>query len=329
MKTKKILPIALSAAAAAFWANAADVSIEGQWLVNGSVQRSVDTTCQLKFYGAENAASALCATNGVRFATDAGGCFVVCASSPDGVSLPDTFWVGVTPAGRDEISPRFRIAPVPFAFAADEVRLVSTDRELELTGVATIDRLSVSGNVDVEDFVVSTNSVLNAKNLQIDSAKIVSLDIPYAGMFGLFNANGATPSIDYDTFPAEREARVEAYIEDSGSFLIHDQSKTRTYSLSHTFGGDGFLLIAIRAEPKQCPAPALSVKIGEMKVYDRNVGVDKGGVVKRLMNVPYRSGERVQIDMKAVGGGEVPYREQDSYKSNIGVKLRLVKFGRD
>ena len=31
----------------------------------------------------------------------------------------------------------------------------------------------------------------------------------------------------------------------------------------------------------------------------------------------------------AVGGGEIPFREQDSYKSNIGVKLQLVKFGRN
>ena len=71
------------------------------------------------------------------------------------------------------------------------------------------------------------------------------------------------------------------------------------------------------------------MKIGGTTVYDRTVGTDKGGVVKRFMTVPYRSGEEVKLKLTAVGGGEIPFREQDSYKSNIGVKLQLVKFGRN
>jgi len=235
----------------------------------------------------------------------------------------------VKPLGRNEISPRFRVAPVPFAFAADEALLLSTDRELELAGVATIERLTVSGDVEAEDFVVTTNSVLKARNLQLDSAKITSLTMPDAGMLGLFNAKGATPSFDYDSFSAEKKASVEARIESSGNFLTHDHSRDRSVDCSYTFAGDGFLLIAIRADSKKCPASKLSATIGGTTIYDRAVGTDKGGVVKRFMTVPYRSGEEVKLKLTAVGGGEIPFREQDSYKSNIGVKLQLVKFGRN
>ena len=308
---------------------ATDVAIEGQWLVNGVVQGSASLSCNLRFYDTEGATSALWTTNGVPFATDVNGCFVICVSSPTGVSLPDTFWVGVTPAGQDEISPRFRIAPAPFAFAADEVKLVSTEKEIELTGVATVDSLSVAGNVNAKDFVVMADGVVKTTNLQLDSAKVLSLSMPNAGMLGLFNARGATPSFDYDVFSAEKEAGVEAFIESSGSMFTHDHSRDRSADYSYTFDGDGFLLIAIKADSKQCPASKLSVKIGVTKVYDRAVGTDKGGVVKRFMTVPYRSGEAVRLVLTAVGGGEIPYRQQDSYRSYIGVKLRLVKFGRD
>ena len=328
MKTKKIALMAWALAAACS-VRAAEFSIEGQYFLHNYVQASLETNCVVKFYGAENASGALYETNGVRFATDVNGCFVLHASTPDLVDLPDTFWVGVTPAGRGEISPRFRVAPVPFALTADEAQLLSTESDLELTGVATIERLTVSGDVNTEDFVVTTNSVLKARNLQLDSAKVTSLSMPNASLLGLFNAKGATPSFDYDSFSAEKQASVEAKIEESGVFVIHDQSKDKSADYSYTFNGDGFLLIAIKADPKQCPASKLSVKVGGTTIYDRAVGTDKGGVVKRFMTVPYRSGEEVKLKLTASGGGEIPFLDQKSYKSNIGVKLQLVKFGRD
>ena len=73
MKTKKIPLIALSAAAVALGAGATDVTIEGQWLVGGTVQRSAASDCSLNVYGAEGASSALWTTNGVPFVTDANG----------------------------------------------------------------------------------------------------------------------------------------------------------------------------------------------------------------------------------------------------------------
>ena len=327
MKTKKIHLIA-PALAAALSAGAADFSIEGQLFLSDALQTSVEKTCKVSFYGAENASSPLYETNGVRLVTDASGYFVLGASAPDSVELPDTFWVGVKPDGHEELQPRFRVAPVPFAFAADEAQLISTDEAFELAGVATIDRLDVSGDVETEDLVVATNSVVKTKNLSLDSAKIESISIPNGGLIGLFNANGATPSFDYDTFSAEVQASVEARIQDSGSIFSHDQSITKSMDFSHSFDGDGFLLIAIKADSKQCPASRLSVKIGGTTIYDRAVGTDRGGVVKRFMSVPYRSGEGIELNLTATGGGEIPFRQQEDYTSNIGVKLQLVRFGR-
>ena len=333
MKTKKISLVALTLVAV-FSASAAEVSIEGQYSLFDTVRPSVDTTCQLKFYGTENASGPLYETNGVRFATDVNGCFVVHASTPASVSLPDTFWVGVTPAGRGEISPRFRVAPVPFVFAADEAQLVSTEKELTLTGVATIDRLDVSGDVVAEDFVVATNSVVKAKNLRLDSAKVTSISIPEGGLLGLFNAKGATPSFDYDTFSAEKQTSVEARVTTSGIMNFYINSYTQDASANWTFDRDGFLMIAIKADPKKCPAPKLTVAVGATTILDnRAIGVDRGSVVKRFMTVPYRAGEPVSVKVTAVGAGEHANDwwggSQSDYKASIGVKVQLMRFGRD
>ena len=333
MKAKKISLIAWALAAACS-ANATDVSIEGQYLLFDVVQASIETNCLLKFYAAENASGPLYETNDVRFATDVNGCFVIHASAPDFVELPDTFWVGVTPAGRGELAPRFRVAPVPFAFAADEAQLVSLDNELALAGVATIDRLDVSGDVEAEVFVVATNSVVKTRNLRLDSAKVMSLAVPDGGLLGLFNAKGATPSFDYDTFSAEKQASVEARVTTSGMFDFYINSYTQDASADWTFDRDGFLTIAVKADPKKCPAPKLTVAVGATKILDnRTIGTDRGSAVKRFMTVPYRAGEHVSVKVTAVGAGEHANDwwggEKSDYKASIGVKARLMRFGRD
>ena len=331
MKTKKIPLIALSAAAVALGAGATDVTIEGQWLVGGTVQRSAASDCSLNVYGAEGASSALWTTNGVPFATDANGSFVVCVSTPAHLALPDTFWVGVAPAGQGEISPRFRIAPVPFAFAADEVQLVSAERNIELTGIATVDHLAVSGNVKTKDFVVATNSVLRAKNLQLDSAKIVSLDVPNAGMLGLFNAKGATPSFDYDAFSAEKAAFAQVSVHRDGFMNFSYSFDSSTQAMSHSYDSDGLLMFALKCDPKKCPAPRMTVRVGDTTIVDRTVGSTNGGAVKRFMTIPYRAGEIVSIAVKAIApsGSVSIWEDENEYKAYIGAKMRLMRFGRD
>ena len=122
----------LSLAASAFvscGALAADFSFEGRWMLpSGQPGANVDSTCTLRFYSADGASSPAGEQAGVPFQTDKDGYFVV--GGPVPANMPDTFWVGVKPAESDEIVPRFRVAPVPYAFAASEANLVESDKEV-------------------------------------------------------------------------------------------------------------------------------------------------------------------------------------------------------
>ncbi len=306
-------------------AHAAAVSIEGRWLVGGVAQNSADTTCDLRFYGEVGASSPLWATNGCRFATDSDGYFVVGASTPAGIELPSTFWVGVTPAEHTEITPRFRVAPAPFAFAAETAELVKTDVPIAVTGVARIERLATTGDAVVDDLAIASGGHAEMKNATFPYVKLTGLDLVKGSLIGIFNDAGRIPSCDYDNFVAHENCSwyVETYIRDRG-FLRHDASDTRSVDASCSFDNDGFLLLAIKAEPRECPSPKLTLKVGAQQFFS-----EKGFSGKRFMTIPYRAGEQVEMNLVAVGGGEVPWRQQHDYTGSIGVKARLVKFGRD
>lgn len=316
---------------AAFGMDAADVSIEGRWLVDGVPQISVDTICSLNFYGEQSAGDALWTTNGCRLATDNAGCFVIGACAPESVSLPDTFWVGVTPAGKSEMSPRFRVAPAPFAFAAGTAELVKSDAALGVTGVARIERLEVAGDAVVEDWVIPAGGSMEVKNMQLPDVRLTSLEIVKGGLLGLFNDGGRIPSCDYDGFTPQNgcEWYVEAKITERG-FARHDWSETQNKTASCRFGHDGFLVIAIKADPLWCPSPTLSLKVGDLQVFsEKKFGTTTEPAVKRFMTIPYRAGEEVTLFLSAKGRGEVPWLGQEYSKGGIGVKLRLVRLGRD
>ena len=74
--------------------------------------------------------------------------------------------------------------------------------------------------------------------------------------------------------------------------------------------------------------------VGATTILDnRAIGVDRGSVVKRFMTVPYRAGEPVSVKVTAVGAGEHANDwwggSQSDYKASIGVKVQLMRFGRD
>ena len=321
------------AACALLAASAADFSVEGRWYVGSTLKDGVETTCTLSVYGSADAASPLWSTNGCPFVTDSDGNFVVGAST-SGVDVPDTFWVGVTPSGNAEISPRFRVAPAPFALSAVEAQLVKSDAGLSVTGVATIDRLEVSGDLTADDWAVSSGGSVDTRNLQLDKIRLTGLDIVKGGMLGLFNAGGSAPRPDYDSAPANVSIVANVNVYRSGLFGYYLHADTKSLSSTSSYTGDGFVLIALKADPKQCPASRVTVKVGNTTILsDRTLGSDKGGVVKRFMSIPYRSGEQVYVNLTATGysdnvdnwwGGD-----DDSFKGYVGAKIKFVKFGRD
>ena len=198
MKPGKVLM--LFAFVCALAASAVDVNIEGRWVSGGVPRTRVSTTCNIRLYDAASGGTLLAEVPGVGLSTDSNGYFVVSTAVTPQQAVPDTFWVGVKPATGDEISPRFRVAPVPFALVADEVAIVKSDKALELTGEAMIERLDVSGGLKTKDWTVPANSVVTAKNIQVGNVRLDKLDICKAGMLGFFNDDGATPSYDYENF---------------------------------------------------------------------------------------------------------------------------------
>lgn len=334
-----IRTIAFLASAAALAAGAADINIEGRWLVNGVPQPQFDGMCDLNLYAAESGGTALATAGGVPFVTDPNAYFVVSASVTAPQPLPDTYWVGVKPSGGGEIVPRFRVAPVPFALAADSAGIVRCDGEFTLTGEATVERLQVSGDATVGEWTIPPDSTVTAKNLQIGSVRLEKLTLCDAGLLGFFNDNTTAPSYDYDFFVAEKSVSATANVYTEWEWLIcYLYVKPQSATDRWTFDSDGFLMIAIKGEPRKCPAPHITVKVGQTTMLnDLKLGTDgssdnEAASVRRFMTVPYRAGETVEVTVRTVGyDGSVNSGwsfSESPWKSFAGAKARLVRFGR-
>ena len=336
---KRNTALAFLACAAALAAGATDVNIEGRWLVDGVAQSNLTSTCAIRLYGAADAVSPLAETNGARFATDATGHFAVCAEVAAPAALPDTFWVGVAPAGRAEIAPRFRVSPVPFALAADEAELVTSDKAFTLAGAATIENLAAGGNLVTKTLAIAQGANVATKNLQLDNVRLSKVTLATAGMLGFFDCGGATPTFDFDSFSAEKSVSASTTIQLAGltpSLNGEYAVGTGVSSGNWTFDSDGFLLVALKADPKQCPPPLVTVTVGTEHILSkREFGAQNGGAVKRFMTIPYRAGEEVSVTVEARGLAEhvtMPMfnvSEMSGYAASAGAKVRLVRFGRD
>ena len=335
---------ALLASVAALAASAVDINIEGRWLENGVPAPLFNGTCTLALYGAESGGDALGSASAVPFATDADAYFVVSAAIVPEETLPDTYWVGVTPAGGSEIVPRFRVAPAPFALAADFVKVLRSESELSLSGEATIDRIDVAGDATVKNWTIAPDSTVNVRNLQLANARLEKLTLCDAGMLGFFDNQGADPSYDYDSFVPEKSVSVMAnvYLDwvTWGGYNLY--AKPRTRADSWTFDTDGILMVALKAEPKKCPASRVTLKVGKTTILDNYpLGTDGDGSlatdvvaasVKRFMTIPYRAGEQVQITVQASGFSDKRgwglIFNKSQWESTAGAKVRLLRFGR-
>ena len=334
MKTKRFFLPALAAALLPTALHAAEMSFEGRWLFGGTPQPSVDSTCEVRFYDAADAAAPAATVEGVPFKTDADGYFVVSAEVP--AEMPDTFWAGVEPQGAGEISPRFRVAPVPFALAAGEAELVTNATQLALTGTATIERLTTTGDVEVDQWTVPSGGTIHARNLGLGSVRLTDLAMAPGGAVGLFGGSGGTLSADYD--------RLEA--SDGGEFsvanAIKEQRIITTFSLytatprsdsrEWSFDRDGFLLVALKAEFCDVDPPGAVVELNGLAHFAcGQLGVRTGSqtTVKRCLCIPYRAGTKVRVVLQTRGSDDAPYFTRSDLVERVGAKLRLVPFGRE
>lgn len=343
MRMKTILLFLACVAASA--ACALDINVEGRWLVDGKAQTNVTSTCTLRLYGAAGSGGGALAVAQARFATDSSGYFVVCASMAEPEGLGDTFWVGVTPEGRAEIVPHFRVSPVPFALAADEAALVRRDGPITLDGTATVQRVEMTGSLSAKDFTLAQNARIETKSLSKDlklgNVRLTKVTLANAAMLGFFNDGGAAPAYDFDSFTTEKSISAVTDPEWEGSFssldllyIVHSVTRSMTWR----FDSDGILMVALKVDPKKCPPPLVAVKVGtEQILYGREFGVRNGGVVKRFMTIPYRAGEEVAVTVQARGLGaehvSIPLfgsgDSVDNYKASVEAKVRLLRFGRE
>lgn len=330
--TNNTLTIGFFASALALSASAADFSFDGRWLdSNGKPRKGESLTCELRFYSAEGAASPAETKAGVALVTDSEGYFALSGAVP--ASMPDTFWVGVKPDGADEISPLFRVSPVPYAFAACEAELVESKADVVIPGTVSAGRVTASDGVEVDEWALPSGGSVSVANLQLDKVRVDSLSLSDAAMISLFNSQGAVVSPDYDVggFDYKVGAEVNAY---RGGFLNANlYAKTRTADGDYTCKWDGLAVIAIKARPKKCPRPKLTLKVGSVTLFtDLQFGTDKSfDTVKRCVTVPCRADDHVTVHLTAVGysdnvdgwwGGDV-----DDYKGRIDVGVKFVKLG--
>ena len=330
--TNNTLTIGFFASALALFASAADFSFDGRWLdSNGKPRKGESLTCELRFYSAEGAASPAETKAGVALVTDSEGYFALSGAVP--ASMPDTFWVGVKPDGADEISPRFRVSPVPYAFAACEAELVESKADVVIPGTVSAGRVTASEGVEVDEWALPSGGSVSVSDLPLDKVRVDSLSLSDAAMISLFNSQGAVVSPDYDVggFDYKVGAEVNAY---HGGFLNANlYAKTRTADGDYTCKWDGLAVIAIKARPKKCPRPKLTLKVGSVTIFtDLQFGTDKSfDTVKRCVTVPCRADDHVTVHLTAVGysdnvdgwwGGDV-----DDYKGRIDVGVKFVKLG--
>lgn len=327
---KKTLLSVLAAAALPAALHAAEMGFEGRWLLDGHPQASVDSTCEVRFYDAEDASAPVATATAVPFRTDADGYFVVSADVP--AEMPDAFWAGVAPAGGAEIVPRMCVAPVPYALAAAEAALVTNDIQLVLTGSATVERLVVAGNARVDRWTIPPDGTVKAKNLQTSSARLVGVSTRPNAALGLFAADGGRISADYDALEGESFG-VEVTKADT---LSGNRSKVHKQSLA--FDRDGFLLVALKTDCSYSDVtPEATLVVGGTTIVDElhvpavTTG-GSGGTTKRFLCVPVRAGEKAEVSIRANGVLESNIFSPTQWKyktSRIDAKVRFVPFGRE
>ena len=327
---KKTLLSVLAAAALPAALPAAEMSFEGRWLLNGFPRESVDSTCEVRFYDAEDAATPAATTSAVPFRTDADGYFIVLAEVPE--TMPDTFWAGVKPAGSAEIVPRMCVAPVPYALAAAEAVLVTNDEKIVLSGSAMVERFVVEESATVGQWTIPPGGIVRATNFQATSARLVGVTTRRGAALGLFDEGSGQISADYDTMNGAEsfEAAVKIIPVGSNLFSPYSQAVDGEESRTWTFDKDGLLLIAVKTQPKNMhPAPQLSVKVGATTIVDAlSIGSDyTNTAVKRFLCIPYRAGETVTVTLRARGGSGMITLPELAY-AWIDAKVKLVSFGR-
>lgn len=311
-------------ALAAFAEGAAQFSFDGRWLSNGVVQSNMTTTCTVRFYSAEGAQSATQSRTGVALKTDSDGYFVISCEVPSG--LPDVFWTGIVPQGGNEILPRSKVAPVPFAIAAASAKLVKDDNLVELTGTAAIHEINTTGNVTTDGLTLPLGGKIDVRNFTTPNVYVDTISFGNCCMFGLFNiGNGTSLTPDFSAMSADYQlgAKVQTT---KGGFLssqvyYHDNSS----AIQFVTDKDGFVLISVKSDKRDCPYCSLSLGNSTTQlISDLQFASET-----RFITVPCRRRESFSLSLlaKSTGGKTGWWSTDDNLIGSISVKIKFIYFG--
>lgn len=307
----------------AFTVSAAQFSFEGRLLENGAARANLDTVCTVDFYSSESGTDAMETLSAVPLKTDGDGNFVVSCAIPG--NMPDVFWAGITIRGDEsQISPRTRIAPSPFALSAVKAEVVRSDSAVEITGTAAIETLESAANVSTRELVLPPGAALAVKNYVFPNVYVDSIRLGDCAPLSLFNARGGALSPDYDRISADAAIRAEVKVKSSGLFNINNYYYDSTVHDRFTCPGDGFLLVAVKSEPRSCPDAAMSLFTGDVGLIE-NLNLP---ACTRLITVPCRKGDVFTLSLTAKSGG---YSDSFSIDKNhvgsLSAKIKFVYFG--
>ena len=241
---KKILIFLLTATGAA---SAETLTFEGRWMdADGNAQTNKSVQAVMKVYLGETDSNAVAQNNSVTINTDGDGFFVASAE----INLSDhkdktTFWLGVTPGGGEEIKPRMRVSPAPFAIRAAEAKYLEVEGELKIEGTVTATTLSVASNMTAGTVVATKSNDFHCDVTNADSIYINKLD--WSGSYGsghymsLFRATSpGTATLNWDAFHADQSLPVAQ----TANWKSGPASQTET--LSFEAEDDGIAVILVR-----------------------------------------------------------------------------------
>ena len=238
--------------------------------------------------------------------TDADGYFAQMVGDLRVPTDTSVFWLGVTPQGGDEIRPRMRVTPAPYAVSAAHATLVESDT------------VSGEGRIDVASATVG--STLTADTLHLAGPATVTGgasgfkgyvvdDVSLGGnaSFDFLRANHpGNLTFDWDAFSADQSLSLDK----TTGFFSTDYNQDG--ELKIVADDDGFALVLCRCyRGKGSDSVAdyevrMSIENGDFKVMDnRQVATSGGNWAVRAWTVPVRKGNTLRVWCKTHRGSTV------------------------
>ncbi|MDD6030753.1 MAG: hypothetical protein PUE68_08040 [Kiritimatiellae bacterium] len=297
------------------------VYYEGRLLnAAGAVQTSRTKSATAAVYLAADGTDAYSTTE-FTLRTDADGHFAQMVGNLRVPSEQAVFWLGVTPQGGDEIRPRMRVTPAPYAISAVHAARVESDT------------LSGEGRVDVASATV--RSPLSADSLHLAGPVTVSggasgfkgyvVDSLSFGADAAFDALRANHpgnlTFDWNSFSADKSLSLDK----TSGFFSTDYNQDGEIKIAAD--DDGFAVVLCRCyRGKGNDSVAdyevrMSIENGDFNVMDnRQVATSGGDWAVRAWTVPVRKGKTLRVWCKT-------HRGSTAYDVKAYVKVAMVYVG--